>query len=68
MKKKQNSPEAEKIFKWLQEHPHVSKRAICKQIGYSSHHLGSAMKKERGLPDKYIQPLIEELEKYGFVR
>lgn len=56
----------QKIINWLIDHPLVSRSALCEKVKYDRGSLEQALNGGRSIPDKYLEPLEKELEKYGF--
>lgn len=56
----------QKIKNWLEKNPAIRKPIISKAIGLDRSNFSAALSGARPLPEKYLEPLEKELEKYGF--
>lgn len=57
---------SDQIVKWLKEHPHYSRNALCELVGYDASNLDKAIKGIRSIPVKYQKAIVDDLKKYGF--
>lgn len=55
-----------KIFKWLNEHDLIPPLRLERKLSIPDRSLTKAIAGLRPLPDKYIEPLIKELRRYGY--
>lgn len=55
------------IINWFASHEAIKVAAIEKAVGIPSGVLAKSLKCERDLPAEYVDPLKEELKRYGFV-
>ncbi len=54
------------LTRWLDEHPLISRNALCEQVGYDVSNLHKAIHGDQDIPHKYHQAFIEALKPYGF--
>lgn len=59
-------PRLKKIKNWLKKNPAISAAQIGKKVGLQRSNFSAALSGTRPLPEKYLEPLEKELEKYGF--
>lgn len=59
-------PRLKKIKDWLKKNPAISGAYIAGKAGLKRSNFSAALSGTRPLPDKYLEPLEKELEKYGF--
>lgn len=59
-------PRLKKIKDWLKKNPAISGAYIAGKVGLKRSNFSAALSGTRPLPDKYLEPLEKELEKYGF--
>lgn len=56
----------ERALEWLNEHELITILRLERKLGIPDRVLTKAIAGDRPLPDKYHNPLFEELKKYGF--
>lgn len=54
------------IVRWLDEHPLISRNALCEQVGYDVTSLHKAIHGDRNIPEKYHEAFRRALKPYGF--
>jgi hypothetical protein len=56
----------DKLLEWIREHDLLSINRLEERAGVPQRVLSKALKGDRPLPKKYIDPLIKQLKKYGY--
>lgn len=61
-----NKERSEAIVRWLQEHPLISRNALCTLVEYDVNNLQKAFTGARAIPAKYLEAFENELKRYGY--
>jgi hypothetical protein len=58
--------EKEKILNWLAKRDLIAIARLEKKLGMKGRFLNQVLKRQKSLPDKYIEPMKKELRNYGY--
>lgn len=59
-------PRFKKIKDWLKKNPVIATGFVADNIGLKRSNFSAALSGTRPLPEKYLEPLENELKKYGY--